>query len=107
MRIQRLHRFMPVAPGKRPLHPFVPFLMLLVLIVLGLSALSVAQPICQPDGDVDQNGSVTAADALLVFQQALGLAQLTACQRSVADVFPQPAAPDGAITASDALCIFQ
>ena len=62
---------------------------------------------CPPDGDVDQNGSVTAADALLAFQQALGLAQLSACQRSVADVFPQPATPDGSITASDALCIFQ
>ena len=62
---------------------------------------------CPPDGDVDQNGSVTAADALLAFQQALGLAQLNACQQSIADVFPQPATPDGAITASDALCIFQ
>ena len=62
---------------------------------------------CPPDGDVDQNGSVTAADALLAFQQALGLAQLTACQLMTADVFPQPAMPDGSITASDALCIFQ
>ena len=62
---------------------------------------------CPPDGDVDQNGSVTAADALLAFQQALGLAQLTACQLMTADVFPQPATPDGSITASDALCIFQ
>ena len=60
-----------------------------------------------PDGDVDQNGSVTAADALLVFQQALGLAQLSTCQRGIADVFPQPTSPDGNITASDALCIFQ
>ena len=64
-------------------------------------------PLCPPDGDVDQNGSVTAADALLVFQQALGLAQLDTCQTSIADVFPLPTAPDGAITASDALCIFQ
>ena len=62
---------------------------------------------CLSDADVDRNGSVTAADALLVFQEALGLAQLTACQRAIADVFPQPAAPDGSITASDALCIFQ
>ena len=62
---------------------------------------------CPPNGDVDQNGSLTAADALLAFQQALGLAQLNACQQSIADVFPQPAIPDGAITASDALCIFQ
>ena len=74
---------------------------------MGLPALSGAQPACPPDGDVDRNGSVTAADALLAFQQALGLARLTACQRTIADVFPQPFDPDGAITASDALCIFQ
>ena len=74
---------------------------------MGLPALSGAQQTCQPDGDVDRNGSVTAADALLAFQQALGLAQLSACQLTIADVFPQPAAPDGNITASDALCIFQ
>ena len=62
---------------------------------------------CPSDGDIDQNGSVTAADALLVFQQALSLAQLSACQQNIADVFPMPTAPDGSITASDALCIFQ
>ena len=62
---------------------------------------------CPPDGDVDQNGSVTAADALLAFQQALSLAQLSMCQQSIADVFPQPSNSDGTITASDALCIFQ
>ena len=94
MRIQRLRRFLPC-------------LTLLALVVLGLPAHSDAQPTCLPDGDVDQNGSVTAADALLVFQQALGLAQLDTCQQSIADVFPQPATPDGSITASDALCIFQ
>ena len=81
--------------------------LLLSLVVMGLPALSGAQPTCPPDGDVDQNGSVTAADALLAFQQALGLAQLSACQRTIADVFPQPTNPDGNITASDALCIFQ
>ena len=62
---------------------------------------------CPPDGDVDRNGSVTAADALLAFRQALGLTQLSMCEQSVADVFPSPAMPDGSITASDALCIFQ
>ena len=97
MTIQRLRSFLP----------FMPSLMLAALIVLGLPALSAAQLACPPDGDVDQSGSVTAEDALLVFQQALGLAQLSACQQVIADVFPQPAAPDGAITASDALCIFQ
>ena len=83
------------------------FDLLLFLSVLALPALPGAQPACPPDGDMDQSGSVTAADALLVFQQALGLAQIDACQRTIADVFPQPANPDGAITASDALCVFQ
>ena len=82
-------------------------LLLLALILMGLPAVSGAQQTCQPDGDVDRNGSVTAADALLAFQQALGLAPLSTCQLSIANVFPVPTAPDGAITASDALCIFQ
>ena len=107
MRIQRLRRFLPLVVGQSPVCRFVTLLMLLVLIVMGLPALSDAQPTCPPDGDVDQNGSVTAADALLAFQQALSLAQLTACQQTIADVFPLPTTPDGNITASDALCIFQ
>ena len=86
---------------------FVVSLMFLVLMVTGLPVLSGAQTACQPDGDVNQDGSVTATDALLVFQQALGLTQLSDCQEIIADVFPQPATPDGSITASDALCIFQ
>ena len=94
MRIQRLQRFLP-------------YLAFLALTAMGLPGLSGAQPTCLPDGDVDQNGSVTAADALLAFQQALGLAQLNGCQQTIADVFPQPGDPDGNITASDALCIFQ
>ena len=56
---------------------------------------------------VDQNGSVTAADALLAFQQALSLAHLSMCRQSIAAVSPLPTTPDGHITASDALCIFQ
>ena len=84
---------------------FLPFI-IVTLILLGLPALSSAQS-CQPDGDVDRSGSVTAADALLAFQQALGLTQLTACQQTIANVFPQPAAPDANITAADALCIFR
>ena len=106
MTIQRRRRFLPFAPAQRTVCRSVIFPILLALIVF-LPALSGAQQACQPDGDVDRNGSVTAADALLAFQQALGLAQLTACQRDIADVFPQPASPDGNITASDALCIFQ
>ena len=43
----------------------------------------------------------------MAFQQALGLAQLDACQLIIADVAPLPTDPDGNITALDALCIFQ
>ena len=85
----------------------VTFLFLLAFFVMVLPTPSAAQPSCQPDGDVDGNGIVTAADALLAFQQALGLAQLSACQQSTVDVFPMPTSPDGNITAADALCIFQ
>ena len=92
---------------RRPICRSLAFLILLASVAVGLPALTDAQPTCPPNGDVDQNGSVTAADALLVFQQALSLAQLSTCQRTIADVFPQPANPDGNITASDALCIFQ
>ena len=107
MRIQRLRQGSPFALGRCTVCRSVSLLTFVALVVMGLPVFSGAQPTCPPDGDVDQNGSVTAADALLVFQQALGLAQMSTCQRSIADVFPQPANPDGSITASDALCIFQ
>ena len=103
---QPLNIPLPFVPGQRTALSFIVPLMLLFSI-LTLPALSGAQPHCQPNGDVDGNGSVTAADALLALQQALGLAELTACQRDIADVFPQPTSPDRQITASDALCIFQ
>ena len=103
---QRLQRYLPLVLGHRTVHRFILSLIFL-FIIMGLLALSGAQQVCQPDGDVDRNGSVTAADALLAFQQALDLTQLTACQRDIADVTPLPSAPDGNITASDALCIFQ
>ena len=105
--IHRLRTIRPFFLGQCAVCRRISCLMLLALVVAGLPALSGAQTTCLPDGDVDQNGSVTAADALLAFQQALGLAQLDTCQETVADVFPQPTSPDGSITASDALCIFQ
>ena len=107
MTTQRLRRFLPFVLGQRIPYRLFTSLMLLVLILMCLPALSSAQQTCQPDGDVNQNGSVTAVDALLAFQQALSLTQLDACQLSIADVFPSPHAPDGNVTASDALCIFQ
>ena len=105
--IQRPQRLLSCVLGQRTTCRHVSSLLLVALIVIGLPVLSGAQQTCQPDGDVDQNGSVTVADALLAFQQALSLADLSACQQSVADVSPQPGAPDGNITASDAFCIFQ
>lgn len=64
---------------------------------------------CHPDGDINQDGSVTAADALRVFQQVRGAADppLNTCELRIADVYPEPSAPDGNITAADALCIFR
>ena len=105
--IQRLQKFPPFHLGQRALRRYTATLFFLVLIVMGLPALSGAQQTCRPDGDVDQNGSVTAADALLAFQQVLSLSQLSACQLIIADVFPLPTTPDGTISTSDALCIFQ
>ena len=107
MRIQRLRKFLPFALVMNSVNLTVAALMFLAFVGMGLPAPSIAQPACPPDGDVDGSGSVTAADALLAFQQALGLAQLGACQQTIADVSPEPADPDGSITASDALCIFQ
>ena len=107
MKIRQFWKFLPFALGQRTACRSFPSIFLLLLIVIGLPALSGAQQTCQPDGDVDRNGSVTAADALLAFQQALSLAELDMCQLSIADVSPLPATPDGNITASDALCIFQ
>ena len=47
--------------------------------LMGLPALAGARPTCLPDGDVDQDGNVTAADALLVLQHALSILQLDTC----------------------------
>ena len=105
--IQRRPRFLPFVvrwfTGPCSVVP----VSLLVLILMGLPALSGAQQTCQPNGDVNQDGNVTAADALLAFQRALSLVPLDDCQSTIADVFPQPSVPDGNITASDALCIFR
>ena len=58
MTLQRLWKLLLFAPS------------LLFIVVIALPALSDAQQ-GRPDGDVDQNGTVTATDALLAFQQAL------------------------------------
>ena len=85
----------------------LPFFMFLTLIIALLPVLVGAEKTCQSDGDINQDGEVTVADALLAFQQTSGLVQLDACQQAIADISPQPSMPDGNITASDVLCIFQ
>ena len=99
-------RFLHLVFGRRTSYRTITSLMLMALLVMGLPAFSGAQT-CLPDGDVNQDGTVTAQDALLAFQGALGLTQLDACRSLIADVAPLPTNPDGSITASDALCIFQ
>jgi beta-galactosidase len=53
-------------------------------------------------GDVDQNGQVTAADALMALQTATGKIVLTAREQKAADVDGRPG-----VSASDALIILQ
>ena len=81
--------------------------LLFFLLGFALPAVAEARPACFPNGDVDRNGSITVADALLALQQAMGQPDLNDCQQGIADVFPGSAAPDGAITASDAFCILR
>ena len=90
MTFQPFQRFPFFFLGQRSACRAVTSLMFLLFFVTGLPVLSSAQQACHPDGDIDQNGSLTAADALLAFQQALGLTQLSTCQQSAADVFPDP-----------------
>lgn len=59
-------------------------------------------PSCSNDGDVNEDGKLTAKDALLAFECVLGKATCTTCQQSHADVNG-----NGKVTAADALCIFK
>ena len=59
-------------------------------------------PSCPHDGDVNEDGKLTAKDALLAFEYVLGKTLLTSCQQSHAD-----ANGNGKVTAADALCIFK
>ncbi len=90
--------------------PFTPhrwgLAMVLIFTALGLPVTpAVAQP-CPHDGDVNQDGMITPADALLAFQHFLSLADppLDACQQDRANVNDPE---QSAITPADALCIFQ
>jgi len=57
---------------------------------------------CPSDGDVNEDGKLTAGDALLAFKYVLSKTTLTSCQQSHAD-----ANGNGKVTAADALCIFK
>ena len=102
-------RSMPLVPGAGAARRSITSLLLLGVILLALPALSAAQQSCLPDGDVNQDGRITAADALLAFRQASQAADppLSACEQVIADVHPVPSAADGMLTAADALCIFR
>ncbi len=79
---------------------------LLLLMVLSLRITpATAQP-CPHDGDVNQDDTITPADALLAFQHFLGIAAppLDACQQDRANVDDPE---NSEITPADALCIFQ
>ena len=107
--IKRLWRFLPSFIGVCTNCRFIIFPMFLAFAVGGVPGLSSAQLTCQPNGDVTQDRNLTAADALQVFKQSLGLSDppLNTCQLSIADVYPRPSAPDGIITAAGASRIFQ
>ena len=105
--IQQHQRFLAFLIGARAGNRSIPSFMFLTLIIVVLPVLAGAQQTCQSDGDINQDGEVTVADALLAFQQTFGLVQLDTCQQTIADISPQPSMPDGDITASDVLCIFQ
>ncbi len=80
--------------------------MVLIFTALSLHVTpAVAQP-CQHDGDVNQDDTITPADALLAFQHFLGIADppLDACQQDRANVDDPE---NSEITPADALCIFQ
>ena len=78
--------------------------MCLLLLIVSLHITLAAAQLCPPDGDVNQDGNLTPADALLAFQQFLALIELDACQQDHANVLD----PTGsAITPADALCIFR
>ena len=68
--MQRLRRHLRIVAGRNAAY------VLLVLMILSLPALSGALEPCLPNGDVDRDGSVTIADALLAFQHVWGLTNL-------------------------------
>lgn len=104
----RRHRKpLPFPVGGRATNRSLPSFVFLTLVIVILPAIDGAATTCRPDGDINQDGEVAVADALLAYQQTLGLVQLDTCQQTIADISPQPSMPDGNITAADVLCIFR
>lgn len=85
-----------------PLHRLLGTLLLFLFAMSpGLSSTTVQT--CPADGDVNQDGNLTPADALMIFRAFLGIANppLDTCQQAQADVDQS-----GGLTPNDALCIF-
>jgi hypothetical protein len=76
------------------------------LLIMVIRMTTVTAQTCPHDGDVNQDGTITPADALLAFQHFLGIAAppLDTCQHDRANVDDPE---DSAATPADALCIFQ
>ena len=76
------------------------------LVVLSLSVTVATALSCRPDGDVNEDTSLTPVDALRVCQHFLQIADppLTPCQQVCANL-KDPAT--SGITPADALCILQ
>jgi sugar lactone lactonase YvrE len=89
-----------------PRVPAAPALLLLGLLALLAPAVCAGTIAATPcpglPGDVDQDNGITTADALLVFQWALGMGAPQGCDLARADVDG-----DGGVTSSDALCVFR
>jgi hypothetical protein len=76
------------------------------LLLLILHVVPVMAQTCQPNGDINDDGMITPADALLAFRHFLAIAEppLTDCHQARANV-SRPVS--SSITPDDALCIFQ
>ena len=73
-----------------------------MVIRVSLPVAPVAARSCPHDGDVNGDGAITPADALMTFEHFLETTELEACQQGRAEVDE-----DASITPADALCIFK
>gem|GEM_PF-2329602 len=97
-------------PSARGLHARVRLLLLTIL--LALVAMAACPGAYATPGDVNGDGSVTIADAMLALRASLGLIQLDSAAAQAADVAPRPGADgrlfgDGVINVADVMRILQ